>query len=75
MNISEFMDELQNIMQRDDPIHPDDKLSEMEEWDSMSIMSCMVWYESRLGIQHPFKFYQELKTVQDLIDATEGQVA
>lgn len=75
MNVADFMTELQNILQRDDPIQPGDKLSDLEEWDSMSIMACMVWYESRLGIRHPFKFYQELKTVRDLIDATEGQVA
>lgn len=75
MNVADFMTELQNILQRDDPIHPEDTLADMEEWDSMSIMSCMVWYESRLGIRHPFKFYQELKTVQELIDATEGQIA
>ena len=74
MNIPEFMTELQNILQRDEPIQPEDTLADMEEWDSMSIMSCMVWYESRLGIRHPFKFYQELKTVQDLINATEGQI-
>ena len=75
MTIDEFMTELQDILQRDDPISPDDKLQELEEWDSMAIMSCMVWFESRMGIKHPFKFYQELNSVNDLIAASEGQIA
>ena len=75
MTKDDFMAELQEILQRDEDINPEDQLADMEEWDSMAIMSCMVWYESRLGIKHPFKFYAGLKTVQDLIDAAEGQIA
>ena len=75
MTIDEFMGELREILQRDEPIGPDDELRDMEEWDSMSIMSCMVWFESRLGVKHPFKFYSELKSVRDLIAASEGQIA
>lgn len=75
MTTAEFLTELQDILQRDEEIHPDDALESMEEWDSMAIMSCMVWFESRLGLKHPYNFYLEKKTVQDLIDAGEGQIA
>lgn len=75
MTVEEFMTELQDILQRDEEISPQDKLADLEEWDSMAIMSCMVWFESRLGIQHPYNFYLEKKTVQDLVDASEGQIA
>ena len=75
MKINEFMVELQDILQRDEEIHPADILEDMEEWDSMAIMACMVWFESRLGIKHPYNFYMGKKTVQDLIDAGQGQIA
>lgn len=75
MTIDEFMTELQDILQRDEEIHPNDRLADMEEWDSMSIMSCMVWFESRLGLKHPYNFYLGKKTVQDLIDVGKDQIA
>ena len=75
MTIDDFMTELQDIFQRDDEIHPNDALEDMEEWDSMAIMACMVWFESRLGIKQPYNFFMEKKTVQDLIDAGQGQIA
>lgn len=75
MTIDEFMTELQDILQRDEEISPQDQLEDMEEWDSMAIMSCMVWFESRLGLKHPYNFYLEKKSVQDLIDASGGQIA
>lgn len=75
MTIDDFMTELQDILQRDEEIHPNDALEDMEEWDSMSIMACMVWFESRLGIKQSYNFFMEKKTVQDLIDASKGQIA
>lgn len=75
MSINEFLDELQDLLQRDTPLAVDDVLEGMEEWDSMAIMSCQVWFETRLEIRHPYKFFQAQKTVQDLINASEGKIA
>lgn len=75
MSIQEFLEELQDILQRDEALGADDTLKDLEEWDSMAIMTCMVWFESRLGIRHPYKFYQAQKTVRDLIAVGEGKIA
>lgn len=75
MTIEEFMTELGDIMQRDEPIGPDDTLADMEEWDSMSIMSCMVWFENHLSIRQPYNFFAQMKTTRDLINAAEGKIA
>lgn len=75
MSIQEFLKELQDILQRDEPLSENDELKDMEEWDSIAIMTCMVWFESRLGIKQPYKFFQAQKTVRDLIQAGQGKIA
>ncbi len=75
MTISEFLEELRDILQRDTAVSADDVLEDLEEWDSMAIMACLVWFESRLGIKHPYKFFQAQKTVRDLINVGEGKIA
>lgn len=75
MTISQFLEELREILQRDTAVNVDDVLEDLEEWDSMAIMSCMVWFESRLGITHPYGFFLEQETVRDLIKVGEGKIA
>lgn len=74
MTKEEFFIEFMDILQRDDPVQEDDSLAGYEEWDSMAIMSLMVWFESRLNIRHPFNFYAGLKSVREILEASEGQI-
>ncbi|MCH5278069.1 MAG: hypothetical protein J1E80_09620 [Desulfovibrionaceae bacterium] len=75
MSIQEFLEELQGILQREEALSGDEELKDLEEWDSIAIMTCVVWFESRLGIRQPYQFFQAQKTVRDLIRAGEGKIA
>ncbi len=42
MTIEKFLEDFQDLLQRDDPITMDTPLRDMEEWDSLAVMSC-IW--------------------------------
>lgn len=75
MQLSEFLTEFQDLLQRDDPIDPTARLKDLEEWDSMSIMACMVWLDKKFSLRYPFITIAKLETVPELVALTKGNVA
>ncbi len=70
-----FLSTLQDILQTDIPITPDTQLKGMEEWDSLSIMSCIALFDKELGIKTRFSQYKDIITVADLMKLGEGKFA
>lgn len=75
MTIDTFLTEFQDLMQRDDPIGVNDILKNMEEWDSMAMMACMAWFDTKLDLKFPYKIFTQQSTVQDIINLAEGRIA
>lgn len=75
MTINDFLAEFLEILQRDEPVSVDTRLADLEEWDSLSVMSTMTWFATRLQVRNPYKTYAEQKTVQDIIDLAGGKIA
>lgn len=75
MTTDEFLVEFQDMLQRDDAVDIDMVLKDIEEWDSMSVMACMAWFDMKLGIKNPYKTYAAQKTVRDLIKLADGKIA
>ena len=67
MNKDEFLAELQDVLQREDDCHIDDKLDDYEEWDSLSKMAVMAFYNKNFSIKISLDELSNLKTVSDLI--------
>lgn len=74
MERAEFLEELKDVLQRDDDITPDMTLKDMDEWDSLAIMSCMAYFDQKFGIKTRFGQYEQLSTVEDLIGLSAGAV-
>ena len=70
-----FFTVLQDILQTDTPITLETRLTDMEEWDSLSIMSCIALFDKELGVRTRFSQYKEVHTVADLIGLGEGKIA
>lgn len=70
-----FFAVLQDILQTDTPITLDTRLTEMEEWDSLSIMSCIALFDKELGVKTRFSQYKDVSTVADLVGLGEGKIA
>jgi acyl carrier protein len=69
-----FLEDLQELLQRDEPIEADAFLLDMAEWDSLAVMSCMAYLDKKFEIKTKFNQYKKLRTVADLIALTNGAV-
>ena len=68
MNKVDFLVKLEDILQREEPCAEADVLVDYEEWDSLSKMAVMVFYNKEFGIKIALNELKELKTVADLIE-------
>lgn len=67
MNKAEFLVELEDILQREEPCKETDNLNSYEEWDSLSKMAIMAYYDKNFGVKLTLKDLKEVNTVTDLI--------
>lgn len=75
MTKAEFLTELEDLLQREEPCQENDVLCEYVEWDSLSQMSIMAYYKKHFGIQVTLNDLAKLKSVQDLIVLSQGNIA
>ena len=75
MTIAKFLEDFQDLLQRDDPIAADAALKSLEEWDSLAIMACMAYLDRKFGVKTTFAQYAELHTVADVIKLAGGAIA
>lgn len=66
MQLKEFLTEFQDLLQRDDPLSPDSRLEDLDEWDSLAIMAVIAWFDKRFGLTLNFGNFKGLKTVADV---------
>ncbi len=68
MNKEEFLEKLQDVLERDEEITEDMVLEDIEEWDSLSAMALMAFFNKSLSITLLPAEVREMKTVMDLIN-------
>lgn len=67
MNKADFLTELEDILQREEPCRENDNLNDYDEWDSLSKMAVMAFYNKKFGIKMTLNELKNLNTVADLI--------
>ncbi len=67
MNKAEFLVELEDVLQREESCSENDDLHSYEEWDSLSKMAVMAYFDKNFGIKLTLKDLKEVNTVSDLI--------
>lgn len=66
MDMNEFMKVFVDLLQRDEPVSPEDSLADLEEWDSLAIMSLIAWFDKTLDKRVVFEDFEALETVADV---------
>ncbi len=66
MNKEQFLEEMVEVLQTEDEITMDTVLEDLEEWDSLSIMSTMAFLDKNFGVKTTMKDYQNMKTIEDI---------
>lgn len=67
MTKTEFLEKLQDIFERDEEVTEDMVLNDIEEWDSLSAMAVMAFFNKTLKITLLPAEIREMKTVADLV--------
>ena len=67
MNKSDFLVELEDILQREESCNINDCLDDYEEWDSLSKMSVMAYYDKNFGVKLSLSDLKNVATVADLV--------
>ncbi len=75
MTIKKFLEDFQDLLQRDDPITMDTPLRDMEEWDSLAVMSCIAYLDKQFGVKTAVTAYKKLRIVADVAALAQGGVA
>ena len=69
MNREFFLREVQDILQRDDALTLDMPLKDVEEWDSLAVLSVAAFVHSRFSIRLTVNDFACMTTVGDIARA------
>ncbi len=67
MTKDEFLVEMQDVLQTDDALAPETVLGDLAEWDSLSMMATMAFFDKNFGVKIGLKDFKEMNTMCDLI--------
>ncbi|MDR1045146.1 MAG: acyl carrier protein [Candidatus Adiutrix sp.] len=67
MTRAEFLAELQDILQRDEPLDAEMVLKDLPEWDSLSIMAVAGFFDKEFSKTLNFTDFESFITVEDLM--------
>lgn len=66
MNKKQFLEEMVEVLQTEDEITMDTVLEDLEEWDSLSIMSTMAFLDKNFGVKTNMADYKNMTTIVDI---------
>ena len=75
MKKAAFLIELEDVLQRDEPCKADDVLKEYEEWDSLSKMAVMAFFDKHFNVKFSLGEMDRFNTVNDLIAKAGGAIS
>lgn len=75
MKKSEFLVELEDVLQREEPCNENDVLEDYEEWDSLSQMAILAYYKKNFDIGITLNDLKNVKTVSDLIKLAGDKIS
>ena len=67
MNKEEFIEKFTDVLQTEEELKEDTVLEDLDEWDSLSKIATIAFFDKELGIKVSFNEIGEFKTVGDVI--------
>ena len=69
MTKEEFLTEMQDVLQRDDPVAWDMPLKEIEEWDSLAIMGTAAFLHHHFSVRLNMDDFRAMTHIADIAKA------
>lgn len=67
MNKSEFLKDMEDILQREDVCYETDELDVYDEWDSLAKMSMIAYFDRQFNLKVSLNELKKINKVADLI--------
>lgn len=67
MNKEQFLEKFTDILQTEEDLTLDTELESLEEWDSLSAMATIAFFNKEFGIKITHQDISEFKTVEDVV--------
>lgn len=74
MNKSELLEEIKEILQRDEEISLSMKLEDIEEWDSLANISMISLYDHLFGVIVTSETIEDCQTLDDLVKLVADKI-
>lgn len=74
MKKEEFLTALEDVLQREEPCGENDNLADYDEWDSLSKMAVMAYYDKNFGIKISLNEMKNFNNVKDLISLAGDKI-
>ena len=68
MTKTEFLVEMQDVLQTETELTPDTVLADLDEWDSLSIMATMAFLDKHFGVKMKLADFKEINDFGELMD-------
>lgn len=68
MNKEQFLEEMVEVLQTEDKITMDTVLEDLEEWDSLSIMSTIAFLNKNFGVKTNMADYEAMTTIGNIAE-------
>ncbi|RDU73852.1 acyl carrier protein [Helicobacter anseris] len=75
MTQQELLLQIQDALQRDEALELSTKLNEIEEWDSLAIVSMISLYDTLFHLSVTGNELRNCKSVQDLVDIVKDKLS
>ena len=72
MKRSVLLEEINNALQRDEPLSEEMRIADIREWDSLTSISIIALYDSLFGINLALADLAEISTIRDLINKAQS---
>ena len=73
MTRSELLDEINSALQVETEMTENTKLADVEEWDSLALVSVLALFSRKLGFRPDISLLRNAKTASDLLDLAENR--
>lgn len=70
MTRDEFLKEMQDVLQTETDLTPETILSDLEEWDSLSVMATMAFLDKQFGLKLKLNDFKSMSTMADIMAKT-----
>lgn len=72
MDKTVFLQQMEDILDREAKVHADDVFRDYEEWDSLAYLSVVAFIDEKYHVIIPFEVFRDFQTVRDIFEYVQN---